>query len=269
MANADVPDTWERGDPYEQYIGRWSRRIAPKFLAWLRCAPGLHWLDIGCGTGALTAAILEHAVPASVTGIEPAGGFLRKARENLAGRAAFVQAGAAAIPFAARSFGVVASGLVLNFVPELHRAVAGMARVTQPGGVIGAYVWDYSGKMELIRLFWDAAVALDPGAAKLDEGSRFPLCHPEALFELFRGVGLAEVEVTAIDIPTLFRSFDEYWQPFLGGQGPAPAYVASLDTTARDRLRENLRERLPAAPDGTINLTARAWAVRAVAASST
>jgi hypothetical protein len=117
--------------------------------------------------------------------------------------------------------------------------------------------------MELMRFFWDAAVELDPNAAKLDEGTRFPLCRPEALEKLFAGAGLKEVEVKPIDIPTSFADFDDYWQPFLGGQGPAPAYAMSLNETARARLRDRIRERMPTEANGSISLTARAWAARA------
>lgn len=118
-----------------------------------------------------------------------------------------------------------------------------------------------------MRFFWDAAVALDPAAARMDEGPRFPLCRPDALAQLFAAVRLQDVEVTAIDIPTPFASFDDYWRPFLGGQGPAPAYAMALDEAARTRLRDRLRERLPAAADGSIRLTARAWAVRGTVAA--
>jgi hypothetical protein len=138
-----------------------------------------------------------------------------------------------------------------------------MARVTRRGGTIAAYVWDYAGGMQLIREFWDAAAALDPHAAGLHEGVRFPLCRPAALTQLFADAGLEDVSTAALDVPTPFQSFDDYWQPFLGGQGPAPAYAMSLDEAARTRLRERLRERLPAGTDGSIALTARAWAVRA------
>jgi len=142
-------------------------------------------------------------------------------------------------------------------------ALAEMARVTRNGGMLGAYVWDYGGKMELMRVFWDAAAALDPAAARMDEGVRFPLCRPEALEALFSGAGLQDVKVTALDIPTAFESFEDYWQPFLGGQGPAPAYAMSLDEAARTGLRDRIRERLPTQANGSIHMTARAWAVRA------
>ena len=267
MARKQVSDTWERGDPYEQYVGRWSRRVAPMFLSWLRIPAGRRWLDVGCGTGALCAAIVDHCSPSSVAGVEPSEGFLKTAKANLAGRAVLHRGSATAIPLDDASVDVVVSGLVLNFVPDQRAALAEMARVTASGGTIGAYVWDYAGKMELMRDFWDAAVELSPDAAKMDEGIRFPLCRPEALVELFASAGLEAVEVTAIDIPTPFASFEDYWQPFLGGQGPAPAYAMSLDETARARLRDRIRARIPVQADGSISLTARAWAVRATVAS--
>jgi SAM-dependent methyltransferase len=260
-----VSDTWERGDPYERYVGRWSRRVAPRFLSWLAVPAGRRWLDVGCGTGALCAAIAEECSPAFLAGVEPSEGFLKTAQRQLAGEATFRSGNAAAIPFDAGSFDVVVSGLVLNFVPDARAALAEMARVVRGGGIIAAYVWDYAGKMELMRHFWDAAVALDPDARKLDEGPRFPLCRPEALTRLFSDAGLDSVATTALDVPTPFESFDDYWQPFLGGQGPAPAYAMSLDEAARTRLRERLRAALPARADGSIALTARAWAVRASA----
>ncbi|WPC68562.1 hypothetical protein SBP18_08710 [Rhodoferax ferrireducens] len=141
-----------------------------------------------------------------------------------------------------------------------------MILVLASGGAIAAYVWDYAGKMELMRLFWDAAVELNPDAARMDKGIRFPLCHPEALMALFAGAGLHGVEGTAIDVPTPFASFDDYWQPFLGGQGPAPAYAMSLDENTRTRIRNRIRELIAVQADGSISLTARAWAIRATVA---
>ncbi|MCK6431298.1 MAG: methyltransferase domain-containing protein [Burkholderiaceae bacterium] len=266
MHDTRISDTWERGDPYERYVGRWSRRVARPFLSWLDVPAGKRWLDVGCGTGALSTAIVDLCAPSSVTGVEPSEGFLATARAHLAGRVAFHQGSATAIPLDDASVDAVVSGLVLNFVPDQRGALAQMARVASDGGVIGAYVWDYAGKMELMRIFWDAAVELDAAAASLDEGRRFPLCRADALAELVEDAGLEGVEVTAIDVPTSFADFDDYWQPFLGGQGPAPAYAMSLDETARARLRDRIRERLPVQADGSISLTARAWAVRGTVA---
>jgi len=266
MDRRQVSDTWERGDPYERYVGRWSRRVAPSFLSWLNIPAGRRWLDVGCGSGALCAAIADRCLPSAVAGVEPSVGFLKVAINNLAGRAVLHPGSATEIPLADASIDVVVSGLVLNFIPDQLAALAEMTRVAASGGVIGAYVWDYAGKMDLMRFFWDAAVELNPDAAELDEGIRFPLCRPEALRGLFADAGLDGIDVTAIDIPTPFESFEDYWQPFLGGQGPAPAYAMSLDETARTRLRNRIRERIPVAADGSLSLTARAWAARATVA---
>lgn len=262
MDHTSVSDTWERGSAYERYVGRWSRQIAPLFLSWLNIPAGRRWLDVGCGTGALCAAIVDRCSPRSVVGVEPSEGFLETAKENLAGRATLHQGSATAIPLGEGSVDVVVSGLVLNFVSDPRAAILEMARVTGTEGTIAAYVWDYRGKMEAMRFFWDAAVALDPEASRLDEGVRFPLCDPDALETLFANAGLKEVDARAIDIPTPFASFDDYWQPFLGGQGPAPAYAMSLDEAARGRLRDRLEARIPTTPGGAISLTARAWAIR-------
>jgi SAM-dependent methyltransferase len=256
-------DVWAAGDLYEPYVGRWSRLVARAFLDWLAVPQGQDWLDVGCGTGALTQTILDHARPRSVRGVDPAPGFLEHARARVRGeRVRFDTGDAQALPVETASVDAVVSGLVLNFVPEPPRAAAEMARSVRPGGVVAAYVWDYAGRMELMRYFWDAAGALDPAAATLDEGRRFPICRADALAELLTQVGLDDVQTRAIDVPTRFRDFDDYWTPFLGGQGPAPGYAMSLADARRDALREHLRSRLPIRPDGTIDLIARAWAVR-------
>jgi hypothetical protein len=151
---------------------------------------------------------------------------------------------------------------MLNFLPQPAAGLAEMARVARPTGQVAVYVWDYAGQMQLMRHFWDAAAALDPAARDLDEGRRFPLCGPTPLTALFEAAGLLAVEVRALEVPTTFRDFDDYWSPFLGAQGPAPSYAMSLTETDRDRLRDRLRASLPTAPDGSIRLTARAWAAR-------
>jgi SAM-dependent methyltransferase len=262
MDTAQVSDTWERGSPYEQYVGRWSRRVAPAFLSWLGVPAGRAWLDVGCGTGALCAAILDGCAPGSVTGVEPSEGFRKTAAQNLGGRATVLAGSAAAIPLTDAAADAIVCGLVLNFVPDARAALAEMSRVAADRGTVAAYVWDYAGKMELMRMFWDAATELDAAATPMDEGIRFPLCSPGPLESLFAAAGLRGVEVKAIDIATPFARFDDYWQPFLGGQGPAPAYAMSLDEASRSRLRERIRQRMPVATDGSIALSARAWAVR-------
>ena len=260
-----LPDTWAAGDAYEPYIGRWSRLVAPKFIAWLAMPPRQRWLDIGCGTGALTQTILASAEPAQVTGVDPSEGFLATARKRVSDPcASFLIGDAQKLPVDDASADVAVSGLVLNFVPDSARAIAEMRRAVRSGGSVALYVWDYAGEMQLIRRFWDAAVALDPASGELDEARRFPICQPERLAGLLQGAGLERVESWAIDVPTTFKNFDDFWSPFLGGQGPAPTYCAALSEDRRVQLRERLRAMLPAAPDGTIPLLARAFAVRGV-----
>lgn len=259
MAN----ETWAVGDAYQRYIGRWSTPVAEEFVGWLSVARQRTWLDVGCGTGALTAAVLRLAEPAHVTGIDPSADFLVTARAQLAdGRTAWHTGDARSLPVPDHSFDAVVSGLAINFVPDPSQAVREFARAVRPAGVAAAYVWDYADGMALIRHFWDAARALDQAAAHLDEAVRFPGCRPESLEALWRDAGFTDVATRAIDVPTTFADFDDYWQPFLGGQGPAPGYVASLPPDRRDALRELLRTRLPTAPDGAIHLIARAWAVK-------
>lgn len=269
-AAAARPDVWAEGGPYERYVGRWSRRVAAELLGWLGLRPGLRWLDVGCGTGALVETILETVAPREVVGVDPSRAFVEYARSRVAdGRARFLVGDAGELPFGDDSFDAVVAGLVVNFVPEPERAVAEMARVAAgSGGVVSAYVWDYAGEMEIISRFWDAAAALDPEAADLHEGRRFPLCRLEEIERLFLGAGLAGVEVRTIDVAARFVDFEDYWLPFLGGQGPAGAYAASLPEELRLELREALRASLPVESDGGISLMARALAVKGHAGGS-
>lgn len=244
-------------------MGRWSRRVAVEFVTWLGVPPGRRWLDVGCGTGALSTAVLAGAEPAEVVGVDPSEGFLATARARIDDpRATFESADARSLPFPDDRFDAIVSGLVLNFVPDAPAAVAQWARVAAPGAVVAAYLWDYAEGMEFMRHFWDVAAQVDPASAELDEGRRFPITRPEPLRELWAGAGLHDVTTDAIEIPTVFRDFDDFWRPFLGGQGPGPAYVMSRDEEHRAALRDRLAQRLPRRPDGSIALTARAWAVR-------
>ena len=246
-------------------VGRWSRSVAETFLAWLAAPAGLAWLDVGCGTGALTGAIAVGCAPGRVVGIDASLGVLDLARQQSQFEfvdAEFRQADARALPFADGAFERAVSGLVLNFLPDPAGAMAEMVRVTRADGEVALYVWDYAEGMQLIRRFWDAASHLDADAAAMDEAQRFPICRPQPLRRLFAASGLRDVEVRAIDVPTVFRDFDDYWKPFLGGQGPAPSYCVLLGEEARARLRERLRLSLPIEADGSIRLMARAWAVR-------
>lgn len=256
---------WARGADYDPYIGRWSRLVAREFLSWLGLPVGLSWIDVGTGTGSLCRTVLETVAPRRIVGVDASTDYVQYARERISSANAFFDVcDARDLPFEDSSFDAAISGLVLNFVPEPDLAVREMTRVVRKGGTLGAYVWDYAGEMQLIRHFWEAAAELDPAASELDEGARFEISRPDHFGRLFRSSGsLRIVQVRAIDVPTVFRDFDDYWEPFLGGQGPAPHYLTSLTEERRVALRDLLRLRLPNAPDGSISLKARAWAVRA------
>ena len=262
----DVRDRWTAAATYEDFMGRWSRRLAPHFVSWLQVPAGVHWLDVGCGTGALTLAICRHANPASVLGCDPAAPFVEYARgSSQDARASFVVAGTGRLPGRPDGFGSVTSLLALNFFPDPEGALREMRSLTAPRGAVSACVWDYGSGMELLRRFWDAAAAVDSTARALDEGERFPLCRPDALADLFRASGLRDVRCEPMEIPTVFASFDDYWRPLLGGTGPAPSYVSSLDVDLREALARRLEQALPRGPGETITLAARAWAVRGTA----
>jgi SAM-dependent methyltransferase len=258
-----IRDEWAAGPTYETFMGRWSRQLAAEFVSWLAIPDGARWLDVGCGTGALTEAICNVAHPASVLGCDPAEPFVEYARGRFRdGRVSFVVAGSGSLPGRPGGYGSVSSLFALNFFPDHEAAVDEMRSLTAAGGVVSACVWDYRGGMQFLRHFWDAVVATDPAARGLDEGARFPVCRPEALTELFRGSGLGAVSCESIRIRTDFAGFDDYWQPLLGGTGPAPSYVSSLGEERRAALARMLERTLPREADGAIHLTARAWAVR-------
>ncbi|MGE0006754.1 MAG: class I SAM-dependent methyltransferase [Parvibaculaceae bacterium] len=254
---------WGGAEAYERYMGRWSRRIAPLFLAWLARPAKARWIDIGCGTGVLTSSLLASGDPSGVVGMDSQPGFLQSARIQVSDpRVSFREGLAQSLPEADAGFDVAVSGLVLNFVPDKEAMVREMARVVRPGGMVALYVWDYAGHMQVMRNFFDAATVLDPKAAEFDDGRRAPECRPGPLADLFERCGLRDVAVTALDVPASFDGFEDYWTPFLGGTGSAPKYCMSLDEPARARLRDAVRARLPTGPDGEILLAVRAWAVK-------
>jgi SAM-dependent methyltransferase len=266
MGIKDAPkEAWGSGDSYEPYVGRWSRLVAQDFVHWLALSEGCDWLDVGAGTGALSQTILEMANPARVKGIDRSEGFVEFLQSRVHDPRAEFQVGLAqSLPVESGTFDAAVSGLVLNFVPQPEQMVSEMARAVRRQGIVALYVWDYAGKMQMMRHFWNAAAALDPAARELDEGRRFPICSPAALTALFQNAGLSHVQVRPIDISTDFKSFDDYWAPFLGSQGPAPGYVVALSEERRARLRERIYNSLPFAMDGSIPLVARAWAVKGV-----
>lgn len=261
MSKSSKFDRWAAGDAYENYMGRWSRQIAGDFLGWLEPAHGVDWIDVGCGTGALSETILDVCRPKSVLGVDPSKGFIDFAKENSTDhRARFIVGSADNLPAETASFDVATSGLAVNFFPDAAAGLTEMARVVRSGGVVSFYVWDYpGGGMGFIDAFWKAATSINSAAAGLDESVRFPQCTPDGLTALCAKVGLAS-EVAPIESEARFSDFEVFWEPFTRGTGPAPGYVARLNEPQREELRSALRTTV-----GTQNivLPARAWAVRA------
>jgi SAM-dependent methyltransferase len=262
-------DLWESASAYETFMGRWSRELARAFVMWLGMPPGLHWLEVGCGTGALTSGILEIGRPASVVATDASEQFIGHARAALPDhRVQFHPASADKLPTRVGGYDVVASSLVLNFIPDPRAALRAMRSLAADHAVVAACVWDYAGGMEFLRRFWDAAIELDPGARQYDEGERFPICSPSGLEAAFRQAGFSRTTVEALQVATRFQDFDDYWSPFVGGPGPAPGYLSSLSTRRQQALASRLAATLPRDEDGSIALTAKAWAARAEALSA-
>ncbi len=238
--------------------------MAQEFLKWLAVPAGLRWIDVCCGSGIVTEAIVERAAPKSVVGVDASGEQISFAREHRAyPNVTFETGDAMALRFPDPSFDVAVCGLGLNYLPSPARALEEFRRITRPGGTIAVYVWDYAGGAIFLREFWDAATAVDTEAAAFDQAQRFPMCTQEGLRNLFEQARLEDVATHALDIVTRFASFDDYWQPLLTGQGSAPNYLATRNPQIQSAIRECLRAALPANAHGAIELPARAWAIRA------
>jgi SAM-dependent methyltransferase len=256
-------DRWTSGADYDQWMGRWSRLVAREFLKWLDLPRGLRWIDICCGSGVVTEAIVELCQPASIDGIDASSEQINFARQHRPHPNVMFQTGnAMALPFADSSFEVAVCGLALNYIPEPVEGLKEFRRVVCPEGTIAAYVWDYSEGTRFLREFWDAAAAINNKAADFDQARRFPMCTPDGLRTLFEQAGLQNSTVHAIDVVTRFKNFVDYWQPLLTGQGSAPNYLATCDERTKTLIRDRLREALPANARGEIELPARAWAIR-------
>ena len=263
MSAAAEFDAWRAGKSYDHYMGRWSRRIAARFVEWLAPPRDAAWLEIGCGTAALTATVLAQCAPRSILAIDPSQDFVAYARASIGdARVRFEVADARKLPAKDASIDVVASALVLNFIPERPQALAEMQRVLKPSGLLSFYVWDYpGGGIGFIDAFWKAAAELDPRAGALDEGKRFPFCTRDGLAALCRDAGLRSLVVEPIEIETEFPDFEAFWQPFTLGAGPAPGYCSNLAEDHRAALKVHLADAL--GTGGPIRLIARAWAVKA------
>jgi SAM-dependent methyltransferase len=256
---------FSEADAYEHFMGRWSRTLAPQLVKFAGVRDGDAVLDIGSGTGALSAAVRAAAPSSRIVGIDPSAPYVEHARAKQgSANVSFEVGDAQQMRFGDATFDRALSLLVLNFIPDAPKALGDMKRVTRKGGTISAAVWDYGDGMEMLRVFWDEAVAADTAAQAKDE-RHMKYCRRGEMSALWREQGLTDVVEEDLTIPTRFMSFDDYWLPFLAKQGPAGAYVAALSATARDGLRERLRRRLVGAgPDRGFTLHARAWATRGV-----
>lgn len=256
-------ENWSSGNLYDDYMGRWSKLIAEQFVTWLDPSTGSTWLDVGCGTGALSHTILKHVEVKSLTGIDPSQDFLDEAKQTIqSSKASFQQGDGTSLTFDGGAFDQIVSALALNFMPDPQQAVNEMARVAKSEGWVALYVWDYAGKMEWLKYFWTAALALDDSASLYDEGQRFPICDPDELRNLFETAKLRDIDVRAIDVPAEFDTFGDYWALFQIGSFPAPAYLKALSADKQAKFKEKLASIVPIHPDGSIHLVTRAWAIR-------
>jgi ubiquinone/menaquinone biosynthesis C-methylase UbiE len=263
VMSPQIEDSFNDAAAYDRYVGRWSREVAKVFIHWLDVPPEQIWLDVGAGTGILSEIIIQQARPTKVIGVDTSQVYIELAQERISDpRVQFHVGDANDLELSSIDFDVAVAGLVINFVPSPQRAVNNMVRMVKAGGLVAGYVWDYGDKMEMMRHFWDAAIKIDPSAAELDAGSCFTICHPDNLKSLFESAHLQTVEVIPIDIQTVFKDIDDYWQPFLAAQGSVSKYLRSLNQEARNAIREQLQNQLPIEEDGSIHLIARAWAVK-------
>lgn len=252
------------GDGYELQMGRWSRRLAEPFLDFCGCRDGESILDAGCGTGALTAAMLRRTKAARIAGIDFSAAYVDHAARTLEdARVQFRTGDICALPYDNASFDRVLSLLVLHFVPDTAQAVAELRRVARPGATIGAAVWDTHGFIAN-RMFFDAAAALDPGGEQQRARNyNRPMTRQGELAQAWKAGGLADVRDTMLTIQMEFASFDDYWAPYEGKDGPNAAYVGTLDAGQKQRLRDAVRlAYLDGEPDGARSFPASAWTVK-------
>jgi SAM-dependent methyltransferase len=245
-------------DAYDRFMGRYSIPLAPQLADFAAVAPGQRVLDVGCGPGALTGELVRRLGPANVAAVDPSEPFVAAARERHPG-VSVEHAAAEELPFGDDQFDAVLAQLVVHFMTDPVAGLREMARVARQGGVVAACVWDHAGSKGPLSVFWEAARVLDPDV--FDE-SQLAGAREGHLGELFREAGLREVEESALSIDVQHPSFEEWWEPFTLGVGPAGLHATALDADEQARLRELCRERLPPAP---FVVHARAWAARGIA----
>jgi SAM-dependent methyltransferase len=251
-------------DAYDRHVGRYGPPLAAALIALAGVEPGMRALDVGCGPGALTAALARRLGAAHVSAVDPSEPFAAACRRRSPGVEVAVAA-AEALPFADRAFDATLSQLVVNFMEDAETGVREMARVTRPGGVVAACVWDYAGEMTLLRAFWDAAREVDPDrAARADEGVVMRWCGEGDLAELWREAGLGDVRADPLVVRARYADFEDLWRPLESGVAPSGAFCAALDPGGRAALHDALRRRLGVG-DAPFALTARAWAAAGLA----
>jgi SAM-dependent methyltransferase len=252
-------------DAYDRFVGRYGPQLASALIEFAGVEPGMRALDVGCGPGALTAALVERLGAANVSAADPSEPFADVCRSRLPG-VEVVVAGAEALPFADGVFDAALSQLVVNFMRDAEAGVRELVRVTRSDGVVASCVWDYAGEMTLLRAFWDAAREVDPerGGAE-DEATAMRWCGEGELAELWGAAGLSEVRFGPLTVRAAYANFEDLWWPLPSGVGPAGAFCKSLDEERRAALHDVLRRRL-GVDEAPFELTARAWAVAGIVA---
>lgn len=256
MTNIPAPSTWTSPDAYEAFMGRWGLPAAETILDRLKLPSGLSWVDIGCGTGASTQAILTSCDPIALLGIDPSESFIAVANNRFRDpRVRFDVGRAESLPALDDQFDVVMSGLVLHFVKDAPASAAEMRRVARPGGILVSYIWDIDNEEQFTRAFWRAAKSVDPSAHEWDRTLLDAISRRAPLLDLFERSGLEDVTVQEVNFETRFRDFDDYWQPcILDGTSPVQRYAHSLPKERQAILEHRLRSTLPIANDGSISL---------------
>jgi SAM-dependent methyltransferase len=257
MAGRDMFEV--RAEAYDRFVGRYSPQLAVALCDFAGIENGRRALDVGAGPGALTAELAKRAGAANVVAVEPSEQFAHACRARVPG-VEVVEAGAEALPLPNDAFDATLSQLVLNFLADAHAALREMTRVTRPGGLIAACVWDYSGEMEMLRAFWDSAHEVSPAAAAQHDEATMRLGREGELGQLWQDAGLLRIRSTPLRVRGRYANFDDLWASFLGGVGPAGAFTVSLDEHDRAALRAALARRL-GGDDQPFELSARAWAV--------
>ncbi|MFW9930100.1 MAG: class I SAM-dependent methyltransferase [Candidatus Thorarchaeota archaeon] len=258
-------NNWNNTALYNEFMGKWSKLVAQQFISWLGTDHTIFrksWIDIGCGTGALTFEIVKLTNPIRVIGIDPSLNYLPKIKHLP--NVSFEVGSSTQIPAMTESFDFVVSGLALNFMSDIDASLKEMLRVLKSNGILALYVWDYSEQMEFLRIFWDTAMEIKSEAKFLDEGGIFPICKKSALLKLFTNNHLKAIDIKEIIIETNFINFDSYWNPFLGGQGPAGSFLLSLNESEKNLLRRKLISKISKANDEPIKLKARSFAIQGI-----